>query len=70
VKECDWQRFVGIGYYRQIRGKGISASFVAPLVMPAAGDGASVHVAALGAPHVDVSSQAKRICLQNRGVRW
>jgi len=69
VKECDWQGVVGIGVYRQIHEKGVSASFVAPLEMPAARDGASVHVAALGAPRVNESFQVQRLRHQNRGVR-
>jgi hypothetical protein len=68
VKECNWQGVVGIGTYMQIRGKGISASFVAPPELPAAGDGANVRAAALGAPHVDGSIQARRAFHQNRGV--
>ena len=71
MKESDWQEgFVGIGACRQVRGKGISASFVAPLETPAAGGGVSVRVAFLGAPHVDESVRAKRACHQNRDVRW
>lgn len=70
MKECDWQGFVGIGACRQVRGEGISASSVAPLETPAAGGGVSVHVAFLGAPHVDESVRAKRACHQNRDVRW
>ena len=69
MKECDWQGFVGIGAYMQVRGKGISASFVAPLEMCAAGDGASVRDAVLGAPHGDESIQAGRACHQKRGVQ-
>lgn len=53
--------------YRQIRGRGISVSFVAPLEMPAAGDDASVHAAALGAPHVGDSVQATCVYHQNHG---
>lgn len=70
MKECGWQGFVGIGACRQIRRRGISASFVAPLEMRAAGGDASVHVAFLGVPHVYESVRAKRACHQNRDVRW
>jgi hypothetical protein len=69
VKECDWQGVVGIGVHRHNRGKGISASFVAPVEMPAVGGGASVHVAALGAPHAYESIQTERVCHQSRGAR-
>jgi hypothetical protein len=69
VKECGWRGVVGIGTCRSIRGKGISASFDAPLELPAAGDGASVRAAALGAPHVGGSIQAGRAFHQNRDVQ-
>ena len=69
MKECGWQGVVGIGAYRQIRGKDIIASFVAPLGLPFAGDGASVRAAALGAPHVGGSIQAGRAFHQNRDVQ-
>ena len=68
MKECDWQGVVGIGVHRHNRRKGISASFVAPVEMPAAGGGASVHAATLGAPHAYEPIQTERVCHQSRGA--
>ena len=59
----------GYRYYKQIRWKGINASYVALLEMPAARGGANVHVAVLGAIHVDESVQAQRVRHQNCSVR-
>ena len=66
VRECEWRGVVGIGAYRQVRGRGISASFVAPWEIPAACCGASVHAVLLGAPHAVEPVQAKDVCHQNR----
>jgi len=59
---------VGIGAYRQIRVKGVSASFVAPLAMRAAVDGGSVNAAVLGAARVDDPTLAERAGHQNHGA--
>ena len=69
MKECDWQGFVGIGVHRHNRGKGISASFVAPVETPAVGGGANVRAAVWGAPHAVELIQTERVCHQSHGAR-
>jgi hypothetical protein len=59
MKGCVRQGIVGIGACRQIRrGKGVSASFVAPLAVGAVVVGVSENAAVLGALRADESVHA------------